>query len=56
MKWSLYLSYLPIYSAAFHRVPGLPPRCQERASRRWSRSRESARHRRALSLPLGAQP
>ena len=60
MKWSLYLSYLPIYSAAFHRVPGLPPRCQERASRIASRiasrSQESARHRRALSLPLGAQP
>ena len=52
MKLSLYL-----FSCGWRRVHGLPPpRCQERASRRWSRSRESARHRRALSLPLGAQP
>ena len=52
MKLSLYL-----FSCAKGRSRVTPPpRCQERASRRWSRSRESARHRRALSLPLGAQP
>ena len=51
MKLSVYL-----FSCARARSRVTPPRCQERASRRWSRSRESARHRRALSLPLGAQP